>query len=203
MSSNQGFWLKASASAPLTQGRRVENLCCLLWSARGGVKSSIQCGPNPHSLPDWTWELLRNVTLLSSQSCQRVYCMTILQEEIWCFVNFELCELCSCDRAQPSPSPRPRPTPNFLTQEWIRSPGPSHHLRYLTANSTCPLSLWNRSFQEWVLWRLCLIFIAPIRLFNALLLCSISLNIFMSRKKTTKKKLQVCFLYCDTSYTAS
>lgn len=108
MSSNQGFWLKASVSAPLTQGRRIENLCCLLWSARGGVKSSIQCGPNPHSLPDWIWKLLRNVTLLSSQSCQRVYCMTILQEEIWCFVNFELSV--NCVRVtEPSPAPPPSP----------------------------------------------------------------------------------------------
>lgn len=124
MSFNQGFWLKASASAPLTQGRRVENLCCLLWSARGGVKSSIQCGPNPHSLPDWTWELLRNVTLLSSQSCQRVYCMTILQEEIWCFVNFELCELCSCDRAQPSPSPAPAPPQTSWPKSEYEAPAP-------------------------------------------------------------------------------
>lgn len=95
------------------------------------------------------------------------------------------------------PLPRPRPTPNFLSQERIRSPGPSHHLRYLTANSTCPLSLWNRSFQEWVLWRLCLIFIAPIRLFNALLLCSISLNIFMSKKKQQKRS------YKYVSYTVT
>lgn len=95
----------------------------LHWKATvgTGVKSRVPCGPNPFtaSLDVRTLgeeeeknhkKTTKNSTVLS-QSCQNVYCMTILQEEFWCFVNFELFEHCVCvtePRTPPPPPPPPR-----------------------------------------------------------------------------------------------
>lgn len=67
--------------------------------------------------------------------------------------------LCLCDRAVPPP--------DFLSQESTQSPVP-RHLQNVTAKSRFPLDLWSNLFQEWVLWRLCLILLL---IFVFLMLC--------------------------------
>lgn len=106
------------------------------WNVTGG-KSSTDLGLTL-SLPDWTWKLLKNLTLLS-QSCQHVYCMTILQEEFWCFVNFELFEHCVCVTEQcPQSSSYPSPSPTSWAKSRHKVQFP-RHLQHVTANSRCPL----------------------------------------------------------------
>lgn len=96
----------------------------LPWRKGEGLKTSVAFS----GVPGEVWNPLSNVGLTPIH-CQtghenswetwhycrlsrvkRVYCMTILQEEIWCFVNFELSV--NCVRVtEPSPAPPPSPPP--------------------------------------------------------------------------------------------
>lgn len=136
------------------------------------------------SLPDWTWGKLTKKNLTSlSQSCQHVYCMTIPQEEFWCFVKlWTLWALCLCDRAVPQKHP------DFLSQESSQSPAPFSIMSFVNINNilltppdpaSCePVKL---SISRMGVVEIVFDIIAHICLFNALLLCSTSLNRFMSK----------------------
>lgn len=90
------------------------------------------------SLPDRTWELLKNLTSLS-QSCRHVYCMTILQEEFWCFVNVELFEHCVCVTEQCPIPPPPTPTPT----SWAKSQHKAQSLIIYNIWLPIPDALWT------------------------------------------------------------
>lgn len=97
---------------------------CVTFPGNATARRGTQPGPNPFTARLDTWKLSKN---LSSQSCQHVYCMTILQEEFRCFVNFELFEHCVCVTEQCPTLPQPPTTPHstdFLSQESTQSPGP-------------------------------------------------------------------------------
>lgn len=174
MSCNLGFRLKASSSA---QGRRGwKSASPLLW-AQNHLPDP---GPNPFTARLNMGKLTKkNLTSLS----QHVYCMTIPQEEFWCFVKlWTLWALCLCDRAVPQKHP------DFLSQESSQSPAPFSIMSFVNINNilltppdpaSCePVKL---SISRMGVVEIVFDIIAHICLFNALLLCSTSLNRFMSK----------------------
>lgn len=122
------------------------------------------------SLPDWTWKLLKLDIVVSIVST------CILHDNIaggilmFCKL-WTLWALCLCDRAVPK-------HPNFLSQELTQSPV-RHHLQYSTANPDAP---WTCEVVSWVgVVKIVFDIIVHICLFNPLLLCSTTLNEFMSK----------------------
>lgn len=110
-------------SSPPTQGRRVylhrkatvKTRCEILnplWA------SPIHCQPGREN--SWEKKKQKNSTVLS-QSCRHVYCMTILEGEFWCFVNFELFEHCVCVTESRRPSFFPTATPTPPLSSWAKS----------------------------------------------------------------------------------
>lgn len=81
-----------------------------------------------------------NLTSLS-QSCQHVYCMTILKEEFWCFVNFELFEHCVCVTEQ-CPNPLP-PTPRHPELRVDTKPPPDPPFVIYNIWLPIPDALWT------------------------------------------------------------
>lgn len=123
------------------------------WNATGG-KSSTVLGLTL-SLPDWTWKLLKNLTLLS-QSCQHVYCMTILQEEFWCFVNFELFEHCVCVTEQCPPILVLSLTfTNFLTQSPVPSSSTTCDCQFQMPFETCEVIYFKNGCCADCVWYYC------------------------------------------------
>lgn len=80
------------------------------------------------SLPEWTRKLSKNLAMLS-QLCQHVYCMTILQEEFWCFVIFEhvfVWPVSKLPHPHPTQLPEPgvdkEPCPSLFYNIWLPVP---------------------------------------------------------------------------------
>lgn len=146
---------------------------CVTFPGNATARRGTRPGPNPFTARLDTWKLSKN---LLSQSCQHVYCMTILQEEFRCFVNFELFEHCVCVTEQcptpPHPIPHtPPPNPLYRLPEPRVNTKPRSLAIYNIWLPNIPDALWNlwsNLFQEWVLWRLCLILLL---IFVFLMLC--------------------------------
>lgn len=88
---------------------------CATFSAQRGETHCVT-----RALPDWTWELFKKKKL---SECQHVYCMTILQEQFWCFVKFwTFWTLCFLWWSWHTPPPPPSFLPNVLSQESTQCP---------------------------------------------------------------------------------
>lgn len=129
------------------------------------------------SLPDWTQKFkkkkwIKKPDIVHQQSCQHLYCMTILRERFWCFVTLQTLS-CVCVTSVPRPpptTPHPRSHPpdqgtrgKSHTQPWSSC----FYSTWLPVQDAL-FNLWSNLFEEWLLWRLCLILLL---IFVFLMLC--------------------------------
>lgn len=128
------------------------------------------------SLPDWTQKLKKKkkTDIVHQQSCQHLYCMTILRERFWCFVTLQtlscVCVTYQCPESPPPPLPNPVPTLLTKVPEARVTTKPQSSWFYSTwlPVEDVLFNLWSNLFEERLLWRLCLILLL---IFVFLMLC--------------------------------